>query len=102
MIITAASLQKSYNKLYTQFRNYVWEFDIIESLADLEVEIYQTFPDMGKVKSKYKKLRQEVSYTGAFQHYEELKEAFDTFEESLDEADELYVNIKSFKEVVVV
>lgn len=102
MIITAASLQKSYNKLYTQFRNYVWEFDIIESLADLEVEIYQTFPDMDKVKSKYKKLRQEVSYTGAFQHYEELKEAFDTFEESLDEADELYVNIKSFKEVVVV
>lgn len=95
-------MQKSYNKLYTQFRNYVWEFDIIESLADLEVEIYQTFPDMGKVKSKYKKLRQEVSYTGAFQHYEELKEAFDTFEESLDEADELYVNIKSFKEVVVV
>lgn len=102
MTITAASLQTAYNKLYAQFRNYVWEFDIIESLVDLEVEVYQTFPDIDSIKSKYKKLKQEVSYTGAFQYYDELKEVFDAFEESVDDADGLYANIKSFKEVVVV
>lgn len=101
MNTTATSLQAIYNDLYALFRNYIWEFDVIELLADLEVEVYQAFPDVDKLKSKLKKLRQAVSHTAVFDDDEELEAVFDEFEETLDEVEGIYANLKSFKEVVV-
>lgn len=99
-MITATALQTAYNKLYAEFRNYIWDFDIVELLADLEIEVYQTFPDMNNVKSKFQKLKRQVSFTDAFQD-ESLKDVFDHFEEIIDSTDGIYADLKSFKEVVI-
>ena len=50
---------------------------------------------------KLKKLRQAVSHTDVFDDDEELEAVFDEFEETLDEVEGIYANLKSFKEVVV-
>lgn len=100
-MITATSLQSEYNKLYVEFRNYIWNFDIIEALADLETEVFQTFPDIEAVKSKFRHLKQQVSYTDVLETDEDLAGVFNDFEESIEAIDGLYANLKSFKKVVV-
>lgn len=100
MITTATSIQTAYNKLYTEFRNYIWDFRCIEALADLEIEVYQTFPDVDKIKSKFSKLKREISFTDAFKTDDELKEVFDDFESDINDVEGLYANLKSFREVV--
>ncbi len=99
-MITASILQTAYNKLYSEFRNYVWNFDIVELLAELEIKVYQTFPDMDEVKNKFQKLKRQVGFTDAFQD-ELLKDTFDNFEDIAYGVDSIYVNLKSFKEVVM-
>lgn len=100
MITTATFLQTLYNKLYVEFRNYVWDFDIVELLSDLEIEIYQAFPNINNVNSKFQELKRQVSFTEAF-HDDSLKDAFINFEDVICDTDGLYVDLKSFKEVVI-
>lgn len=99
MITTATFLQTLYNKLYVEFRNYVWDFDIVELLSDLEIEIYQAFPNINNVNSKFQELKRQVSFTEAF-HDDSLKDVFINFEDAICDTDGLYVDLKSFKEVV--
>lgn len=101
MLKTAKRLQSDYNDFYIQFRKYVWEFDAVEALADLETEIYTTFPDISKIKSKCKTLEQIISRTGLFDEDADLQTAFDILKNSIEETDDIYVGIKTFKEVVV-
>lgn len=99
MITTATFLQTLYNKLYAEFRNYVWEFDIVELLSDLEIEVYQVFPDVDKLNSKFQKLKRQVSFTDAFQD-DSLKDVFINFENAICDIDRLYADLRSFKEVI--
>lgn len=100
-MVTATSLQTTYNKFFTEFRNYIWNFSIIESLADLEIEVYQAFPDMESLKSKCKKFKRQISSTEAYKQDDKFKTTFEEFESSVEEVDTLYANIKTFREVVV-
>ncbi|MCM1226168.1 MAG: hypothetical protein NC320_01925 [Clostridium sp.] len=101
MIKTASVLQRAYNRLYAEFRNYIWNFSDIEALADLETEVYQIFPDMDKMKAKFKKLKRQISSANVYREDEDLKNSFEEFEEEMDSVQDIYANIKSFKEVVL-
>lgn len=44
-MVSVKELQQEYNKLYIILREYVWPMYVVENLADLEISIYQAFPD---------------------------------------------------------
>lgn len=102
-MITATKLQSAYNALYTQVRRYIWDFETVSALADLEVETYQAFPDMEQLSKKLAAFKRFVSATDVLREDKDMKKAFDEFEELVDGEDTiLYANLKSFQEVPAV
>lgn len=95
-----ASLQILYNKLYKKLREYIWEFPVVESIADLEVLVYQKFPEVSDVKKAYTKLLNDVKHTDVYSEDEDLKSTFERFGNALDDIDSIYSDIVTFKEVV--
>ena len=70
-----ANLQILYNRLYKQLRKYIWEFSIVESIADFEVLVYQRFPDVSELKRAYDKLLTDIKHTDKkWFDFDELKE----------------------------
>jgi hypothetical protein len=79
-------------------RKYIWDYDVVEALADLEVASYRIFPDVREVHEALSRLKYLVSYYDVDD--EELAAALDAFEELNPKQDELYANIISFQEVL--
>lgn len=98
-LIAANRLQAVYNDLYVEMRKYIWDFKIVEALGNLEVCTYQAFPDLNELSSLLSKLRREVEYTSVLSDDEDLKDCFEAFHDMIEDADSVYYNLISFKEV---
>ena len=48
--------QNAYVDLYRLMRNYIWDLDVVEMLADVEVATYDAFIDLEKLNKMYQKL----------------------------------------------
>ena len=59
-MIAAAILQSAYNDLYTKLRNYIWEYDTVVKIADLEVATYMAFPDIDNIRRAFSKLSVDI------------------------------------------
>lgn len=99
-MVSANELQNLYNDIYVQMRMYIWDFGTIELLADFEIAVYQRFPDISAVVKAFDKLRSEVSSTDIYREDKELKGAFEAFDEFIEDVDEIYYGLVTFKEVV--
>lgn len=98
-MILSSTLQNAYNKMYVALREYIWPFDIVEQLSELEIATYQRFPDLKEVERKFNKLVNSVSYTDPYREDEGIRECFDDFRDILNTSEEVYYDITSFKEV---
>lgn len=97
-MISYADIQHAYNKLYAEIRRYMWEFQAVEALADLEIACYKTCQDLPEIRTALSKLE---LYTHEVQNEDEdLDKAFQKFHEILDDADETYVKLSKVNEVV--
>ena len=87
-MIAAKQLQRDYRKLYIELRKTIWPFRIVEMIADLEIAVYKTFPDMQEVKQSYAKLKREV--LRLIKDDEALDEAFDKLSETIEDGVDIY------------
>lgn len=55
-MVTAKQIQSAYNKLYEQLRNYIWPYEAVEMIANLEIAIYSTFPNLNEIQSCFNRL----------------------------------------------
>lgn len=98
-MLSSSEMQNVYVDLYQTMRNYIWSFDVIEQLADLEVEVYRAFPDMLAVRSKFEKLK------GLIQEQcradEDLNAVVETFSETIQSDDALYAKLHQVNEVII-
>lgn len=86
--ITSTDIQNKYQKLYTYLMDFLWDFDVFEKIADLEISIYDTFPDKDNMLKCLKELQYEIKDT-----YEDLAEnddpgfedAFKALQKSIDD-----------------
>ena len=92
-MITAKKLQRSYNKLYANLREYIWPYYIISSIADLEIETYQTFPDSQKLRGIFNNLR--VECTRLVGDDEDLNGSFEEYNELLNDSNHIYAKLNS-------
>ena len=89
-VITSTDIQNKYQKLYTYLMDFLWDFDVFEKIADLEISIYDTFPDKDNMLKCLKELQYEIKDT-----YEDLAEnddpgfedAFKSLQKSIDDYD---------------
>ena len=80
-MITSAKIQRLYNKMYTALRPYIWDIQIVESIADLEIATYQLFPNKEAIEKSFKKLKSLVVSSSAYKEDTDLIKSFDKFEE---------------------
>lgn len=102
MLTPASQLQSCYKDFYVQFRKYLWDFDAINALAELEVELYRVFPDLEKARAKCQELKRNLSYHTVFEEDEELRGTFEELENEIQETDEICKELPTFRKVVVV
>lgn len=91
-------LQSKYNDMYIQLRNYIWDFNTIEALADVEIEVYTTFPNMKRLRSKFKALL--IDIRDIYLEDGDLKKAVDTFKDFIESDEDSWARIKQVREVI--
>lgn len=95
MILTTR-LQELYNNLYVHMRQYIWDVNVIDLLADIEIESYTAFPDVDKLRSKLTQLRSSVLQASRKFDDDGLLDSIDYF---LDNLDQVAVSTPVVKEV---
>lgn len=91
-------LRAQYVNLYRCMLNYSWDFYTINLLADLEVELYTSFPDISKLNHILSMLRMGISK--AYISDKDLQRSFDKIQDTLNSADEVFVKLDKVQEVM--
>lgn len=97
-MINSVEMQSAYINLYKQMRKYVWGFRTVETLAELEIATYTTFPDMAVVRSKFNQLRLDIKKQ--IDEDEELAEAVEAFQKLIEVDEVYYAKLDKVREVV--
>lgn len=98
-MIAAAMIQQAYIDLYKQIRNYIWDYDTVVKLAELEVAAYMAFPDIDKVRYALDQLKVELNSSDVYAEDEDLQKAVDDFSDTLDGADQVFYGLEVPQEV---
>ena len=91
VIIVPEDIQARYQKLYIEMRKYIWNLDVVERLAELEVAIYHKFPDKADMQSKLGLLNESIhdTYSELSQSDdEEFQKAYDLLESIINDYDD--------------
>ena len=97
-MISSSILQNAYVDMYRQIRNYTWGFRTVENLAELEIAVYTSFPDISEVRTRFNALYLELQ--DRFEDDEELKSAVNAFKDLIDKDDTFYAKLNSVREVI--
>ena len=89
-VITSSDLQVKYERLYKFLMGFLWEFSVVQDLANLEIAIFKRFPDKDEILKHLKELDYDISST-----YNELAEADDV--EFKDAFDDLQAAVEEFE-----
>lgn len=90
-MINSVRLQDAYINLYSELRKYIWRFDIVELIADLEVAVFTRFQNINRVNELITKLYSEIK--DLITEDDDLNEAFNKFFDIIQDADTVYVKI---------
>ena len=55
--ISSQDYRNVYEKFYNQIRNYLWPYQVLEILSDVEMDIYSAFIDVDKLRIHFGKLK---------------------------------------------
>lgn len=85
--------------MYTYLRNYIWGFDTVERLANLEIAVYSSFPDIDEIKSIFNMLYVDVK--DVLDEDEELAEAVNSFKELIESIEgDFYLKLDKVQEAI--
>lgn len=70
-------IQNRYISLYKLLRNYLWNFQTVEDIAELEMECFRALPDVDRIKMKLNAVSNAAIYV--IRDDDKLKECLDSF-----------------------
>lgn len=91
------SIQTAYQDLYVQLRRYIWDFDVVCMIADVEVESFKMMPSIPAVKGRLDLLKSRIF--DIIREDEDLKKAVDKFYEVLNSGTECFARLQKVTEV---
>lgn len=96
---SSKQIQNEYINMYTYLRNYIWGFDTVERLANLEIAVYSSFPDIDEIKSIFNTLYVDVK--DVLDEDEELAEAVNSFKELIESIEgDFYLKLDKVQEAI--
>lgn len=87
-MMALTDLKKGYVKMYEEIRNYIWDFNTVKHLADLEISVFRRFPHLPEVRSNFNQLFSCISRICGEDEY--LAEAVENFRALINSTDEIY------------
>lgn len=87
-VITSSDLQVKYEKLYKFLMDFLWEFQTVQALANLEISIFKRFPDKDEMQRCLRELKSSIAATYnelTEDDEEEFQKTFEDLEKSIDE-----------------
>ena len=90
-MITSSDIQVKYEKLYEFLMGFLWEFQVVQSLANLEIAIFKRFPDKEEMLKYLTELNRGISYTYndlADEDKADFKEAYEDLETAINDFDD--------------
>lgn len=89
-VITSSEIQVLYEQLYTFLMEFLWEFPVVQTLANLEIAIFKRFPDKEEIQKYLRELKSDISSTYnelAEDDEVEFKETFEELEQAVEDFD---------------
>lgn len=77
-------IQNKYISLYKLLRNYLWNFQTVEDIAELEMECFRALPDVDRIKMKLNAVSNAAIYV--IRDDNKLKECLDSFYDLLNDS----------------
>lgn len=90
-------LQNGYESLYECMMQYVWDYNTVSHLVDLQLSIFKAFPDVLEIKSNFSKLFRDI--TPEFEQDKDLEEAANSFQSLIDETEDTFTDIMILEEI---
>lgn len=85
-MISSRDFQNRYEVFYDQMRQYLWSYDTLELLAQVEADIYSAFIDREKLASDFYKM--STSLKEVLKEDEDFQKAYDKLRELIDSEEE--------------
>ena len=96
--VSSQDFRNLYEKFYSQMRLYLWPYQVLEELADVECDIYSAFIDIDKLSKDFGKLQSSIRE--ACKDDEDLRKLSDSIRSLIDEKDvEPYARLYKVAEV---
>lgn len=97
-IIDMHDISYAYIRLYRQLRNYIWEYDTVEHIAELEIAIHNRFPNLQDVRKYFNLLCHDIYRSDVDD--EDLDKAIEQFRSYIESDDSvLYAILPKTEEV---
>lgn len=102
-IITSADLQVKYEHLYKFLMQFLWEFSVVQDLANLELAIFKRFPDKDEMQNCLRVLKRSISATYTEMEADddsEFKDTVEDLEKSIEDYEDPGCELYSVEEVI--
>lgn len=97
-MVSSADIRNAYIQLYSELRRYVWPYETVELIADLEIAAYTAVPDMAELSTALRSLHSEC--IEECREDEELAQAFDSLDKLTSDNPQPYLALNIVKEVI--
>lgn len=84
-MISSQDFRNKYEKFYDEMRLYLWPYDVLEHLGQVEVDIYSAFIDRDKLASDFNKL--SSSLTDIIKEDDDFRKAYKGLQKLIDDPD---------------
>lgn len=97
-MISSTIFMNAYEKFYSEMRNYLWDVQTLEKLADVQIETYKAFIDVDKLEHELSILYNRIS--SAIEDDEYLKEAYENLKSCIEDSKDstAYYNLYKLEE----
>lgn len=94
-------IARRYEDFYNEFRRYLWPYNVLEDLANVETGIYTAFTDVDKLKAYIERLKSPIKVLLKDTEDEKLKKTFDSLYKIISELtnDNIYAYLRRVEEV---
>ena len=102
-VTTSSNIQVLYEHLYKFLMEFLWEFPVVQDLANLEISIFKRFPDKEEMQRCLSELKRDITLTYnelAKDDEVEFKEAFEELEAAIEDYEAPGVELYSVSEYI--
>lgn len=102
-LVTSADLQVKYEQLYHFLMGFLWEFQTVQALANLEIAIFKRFPEKEEMQRCLRDLKNSICYTYnelAQDDEEDFKETVEDLEQAIEDYDNAGCELYGVEEII--